>query len=170
MPGGGICIIMTRWSEDDLAGRALEQENFKRVRLPAVENGEALWPEWYPMESLNRIKAVMPPRQWSALYQQDPTPEEGTYFSRDTITRFRLGEEPEQLHRYITTDFAVTEKATADWTVYGDWGVDSKGDRWLLDRYRAQASPAKWVDVLADWIKTKKPLRVFGESGVIHRS
>jgi len=170
MPGGGICIVMTRWAEDDLAGKAMKEENFKRVRLPAMVDGKALWPEWYPVEALERIKNVMPARQWQALYQQDPTPEEGTYFSRETITRFRLGEEPKELHRYITTDFAVTEKATADYTVFGDWGVDSNGDWWLLDRYRDQSTAAKWVDILAGWIKDKSPLKVFGESGVIRRS
>ena len=170
MPGGGIVIIMTRWAEDDLAGMALKQENFRRVRLPAVTDGKALWPEWYPIEALDKIKAVMPSRQWQALYQQDPTPEEGTYFSRDSVTRYVLGEQPAQLHRYITTDFAVTEKATADYTVFGDWGVDSDGHWWLLDRYKDQSTASKWINVLSDWIKAKKPLKVFGESGVIRRS
>ena len=170
MSGGGILMILTRWAEDDLAGRATDSEDFRVIKLPAIIKGKALWPSWFDLGALKRIKHALPPRQWSALYMQDPTPEEGTYFSRETISRYRLGEEPEHLHRYITTDFAVTEKADADFTVFGDWGVDHTGDWWLLDRYRDQSTAAKWVDILTGWIKDKAPLKVLGESGVIRRS
>lgn len=173
MPGGGIVIIMTRWAEDDVAGRALESENFRRVRLQAETDGKALWPEWYPLESLNRIKAAMPPRQWQALYQQNPVPDEGVYFSRESLKRFRLGEEPERLHRYIMSDFAVTADADAsdpDYTVFGDWGIDAEGHWWLLDVYRQRTTSDQWLEVLTDWFKDKSPLKFFGEGGQIRRS
>ena len=170
MPGGAIILMMTRWHEDDLAGRILKEEGeeWEVLKLPAITDGKALWPEWFPLEELETHKKHA--RTWQSLYMQEPTPEEGTYFSRDSITRYSLGEQPESLHHYITTDFAVTEKAEADYTVFGHWGVDVDGHWWLLDVYRDQSSASKWVEVLARWIKTKKPLKVFGESGVIRRA
>lgn len=170
MPGGGILMILTRWAEDDLAGRATESEDFRTIKLPAIMEGKALWPSWFDMGQLQKIKHAMPPRQWSALYMQDPTPEEGVYFDRESFKRFRLGEEPERLHRYITSDFAVTEKDDADFTVFGDWGLDADGHWWLLNRYKAQSNAGVWIDVLVDWFESVRPMRFFGEGGVIRRS
>jgi hypothetical protein len=83
MPGGAIVLIQTRWHEDDLAGRLLEQEadQWEVLELPALhpERG-ALWPEWYDEQTLLRIKASVGPRERSALYQQQPQPDEGTFF------------------------------------------------------------------------------------------
>ena len=189
-PGGFKIIIQTRWSENDLSGRILPEEwkgesgpivardgeEWFVLSLPAqaIENdplgrkpGEWLWLDWFTPEFWEQTKKRMPPRDWSALYQQTPTPEEGTYFKRDTFQRFRLGEEPDRLNRYLTSDFAVTDKQEADYTVFGDWGLDSDGHWWLLDRYKEQTTADKWGDTLTDWFKTRKPLKFFGESGVI---
>ena len=45
--------------------------------------GEALWPAVWPKEALERIRLNTPARNWSALYQQNPVPEEGELFSAD---------------------------------------------------------------------------------------
>jgi hypothetical protein len=56
------------------------------LELPAINSeGKALWPEWYDVPALERIKANIGPREWSALYQQKPQPDEGTYFQRDWL-------------------------------------------------------------------------------------
>ena len=73
MPGGAVVVILTRWHEDDLAGRLLEAEGdqWTVLSMPAINNaGEALWPEWYDVDALARIKATIGQREWSALYQQ----------------------------------------------------------------------------------------------------
>ena len=109
---------MTRWNEDDLAGRLIEAEKtggdkWEVLELPALDvEGAALWPEKYSAERLGRIRAAIGPRDWSALYQQKPAPEEGTYYQRDWFARHEF-EEPAKAkidrHVYITSDFAVTE-------------------------------------------------------------
>ncbi len=109
-PGGAIIIIGHRMHEDDLAGRLIERmkagdgaDQWTIVRLPAIAEeptkeypepdplgrkpGEALWPASYPIKSLDRIRAnTQPPRNWFALYQQRPTPDEGAMFMPDKIT------------------------------------------------------------------------------------
>ena len=48
--------------------------------------GEALWPSDWPRQALDRIRAnTTPPRNWFALYQQRPTPDEGEMFVPDRI-------------------------------------------------------------------------------------
>lgn len=92
-PGGAIILIMTRWHEDDLAGRLLadtEGDRWEVVNLPAlaVDNdplgrspGEALCPERFDVAALERIKRVLG-NSFYALYQQRPTAPEGEFFKR----------------------------------------------------------------------------------------
>lgn len=177
MPGGAIILMMTRWHEDDLAGRILREEpgEWEVLRLPAVsDDGSALWPEWFPLSELETHKKHK--RTWEALYMQNPTPAEGTYFKREDIPRHRLEDVPTKLHRYMTSDFAVTAKAQGDesrdpdYTVLGDWGVDHDGKWWLLDVYRKQSKATEWVAQWVEWIKHKGFLKAFGEAGVIRRA
>jgi hypothetical protein len=96
MPGGAVIIVQTRWHEDDLAGRLLAHQvkggdQWHRLDLPAInERGEALWPERYPLPALRRIKAAIGPRDWSALYQQSPSPDDGEFFRRGWFDMFEV--------------------------------------------------------------------------------
>lgn len=93
MPGGGVLIILTRWHDDDLAGRLLKAEaeggeHWEVVSYPAIaeaaENhraiGDALHPERYAIEQLNSIKQVVGSFAWASLYQQSPVPAGGGMF------------------------------------------------------------------------------------------
>lgn len=92
-PKAAIILIMTRWHEDDLAGRILASEdgpNWTVVRLPAEaeENdplgrpvGAALCPERYDLKALADIRRVLG-NSYHALYQQRPTDREGEFFKR----------------------------------------------------------------------------------------
>lgn len=165
MKNGAIILMMTRWHEDDLAGRILKEEGgeWEVLKLPAITDGKALWDEWFPLEELETHKKHK--RTWEALYQQNPTPDEGVFFRRESIKRFQIGEQPEHLHKYITSDFAVTEKASADYTVLGTWGVDAAGEWWLLDVYRAQTTMDVWINALID--RFDGVMAFFGEKGLI---
>jgi predicted phage terminase large subunit-like protein len=172
-PGGTIVVINHRMHEDDLSGYLLERQNFdgdkwEVVELKALsEDGEALWPEAYPVEALERIRANTLPRFWSALYQQQPQPEEGTFFQRAWLQEWT--ERPKSLNVYGTSDYAVTEGG-GDYTVHRVWGVDEEGDIYRLGGWRGQATSDVWIDRKLDLIKEFKPLAWFGESGVIRRA
>lgn len=174
MPGGAIVLILTRWHEDDLAGRLLatQPEQWKVVSLPAIaEEGtkreRALWPAWYPLEELKRIKADVGPRDWSALYQQKPQPDEGTYFKREWFKFWKT--KPQALAIYGTSDYAVTDKG-GDYTVHRVWGVDPQGDIYRLDGWRGQTASDEWIEAKIDLIAMHKPLAWFGEAGVIQKA
>ena len=169
MPGGAIVLIQTRWHEDDLAGRILEQEadQWQVLDLPAINSaGEALWPEWYPIEALERIKATVGPREWSALYQQQPQPDEGTFFKREW---FKQWTSLPVLHYYGTSDYAVTDGG-GDYTVHNVWGIDGNGDVFRVERWREQATSDRWIEAKLDLIAKYKPLCWFGEGGVIQKA
>ena len=169
MPGGAIVLIQTRWHEDDLAGRLLEQERgqWDVLELPALhpERG-ALWPEWYDESALLRIKDTIGPREWSALYQQQPQPDEGTFFQRGW---FKSYDKLPNCRYYITTDFAVTDGG-GDYTVLTVWGIASNGDIYRADQWKGQTASDIWIERMLDLIARWKPLCCFGESGVIAKS
>lgn len=173
MPGGAIVLINTRWHEDDLAGRLLAQQKqggdqWEVLSLPAIDSrGQALWPDDYPLERLLEIKAVLPERDWNALYQQDPTPDDGTYFRRAWFKTWdRL---PTVLNLYGTSDYAVTAD-DGDWTVHRIWGVAANGDIYRVAGWRGQTASDEWIERKIDLMLKYRPLAWFGESGVIRRA
>ena len=191
-PGGRIVLIQTRWHEDDLAGSILPEtydgesgsivcrdgQVWEVLCLPAEANrqpdpigrrmGEMLWPEWFDTDHWASYRASA--RTWSALYQQRPQPDEGTFFQKAWFKRYRPEELPTELRRYGTSDYAVTEDG-GDFTCLRMWGVDPTGRIWLLDDgFRGQTSADVWVERQIDLIHRHKPLAWFGEAGVIQRA
>lgn len=171
MPGGRIVIIQTRWHEDDLSGWLQAEhahEGWVLLDLPAInDKGEALWPEQYPIEALERIKLALPQRDWSALYQQRPQPDDGNFFKREWFPEWR--EKPRHLTIYGTSDYAVTDGA-GDYTVHRVWGVDADGTIYRLDGWRGQTSSDVWIERQIDLVERWKPVAWFGEAGVIAKA
>lgn len=169
MPGGAIIVINHRMHEDDLSGRLLAQQaaggdSWEVVDLPAVNDaGEALWPEAYPIEALDRIRRNTLARFWSALYQQHPAPEEGDYFKVEWLRPYENPPAEDTLRIYGGSDYAVTADG-GDYTVHVVIGLDSDGRPWLLDLWRGQTDSATWIDAWCDLVKRWKPFE-WGEEG-----
>ena len=118
-------LIMTRWHEDDLAGRLLERENnWDVVSLPAIAEekeefrhiGEALWPERHSLERMLNIKELSP-RTFTSLYQQRPSPEEGDIIKKewfDVVPESSLPFNPDEFHKKVIIDGAFTDKTKND--------------------------------------------------------
>ncbi len=183
MPGGAIVLILTRWHEDDLAGRLLRAqeeggEQWETVNLPAeAEAGDVmgrplrapLWPEWYPTEELERIKMAVGARDWSALYQQNPVPDTGGQFERGWFRWYDPDELPDSLNHYGASDYAVTEKG-GDWTEHGVGGVDHDGRLWLRDWWSGQEAPDVTIEAKLDLAHQWRTLAWYGEKGVIEKA
>jgi predicted phage terminase large subunit-like protein len=172
MPGGAIVVINHRMHEDDLCGRLLAQQaaggdTWEVVELPAVsEQGEALWPEAYPIEALDRIRRNSQPRFWSALYQQAPTPDDGDYFKAEWLKPYDRSPALETLRVYGGSDYAVTADG-GDFTVHAVVGLDPEGRMFLLDLWRKQASSDVWVEAFCDLVREWKPIGWAEEQGQI---
>lgn len=172
MPGGSIVVINHRLHEDDLCGRLLAQQaaggdTWEVVELPAIsEAGEALWPEAYPIDVLNRIRVNSQPRFWSSLYQQRPAPEEGDYFKADWLKPYDKPPDTATLRVYGGSDFAVTSDG-GDYTVLVVVGLDPEGRMYLLDLWRKQAPSDEWVEAFCDLVLKWKPVGWAEEQGQI---
>lgn len=111
-------LIMTRWHEDDLAGRILKQETdwevvvFQAIKERANDDprqiGEALWPEKHSLERILKIKETSP-FTFNSLYQQEPKA------SRESLV-FPDWEEIDQMPDYspiLGLDFGFSNDPTA---------------------------------------------------------
>ena len=88
-PGGSIVLVMTRWASDDLTGRLIKAQTepkadkWHHVSFPAlIDDVDPVWPEYWSYEELEKVKASLSVRNWSAQYQQNPT-EEGAILKRE---------------------------------------------------------------------------------------
>lgn len=172
MPGGKIIVINHRMHEDDLCGQLLAQQaaggdRWEVVELPAINDaGEALWPDAYPITTLERIRRNTQARFWSALYMQRPTPDDGDYFKTDWLKPYDKAPDARTLRTYGGSDYATTSDG-GDYTVHAVVGVDPEGRMYLLDVWRQQASSDTWVEAFCDLVIEHKPIGWAEENGQI---
>lgn len=167
-PGGFIIAIGTRWHEDDLIGRlenasaSGEGLGWEVIKFPALAElgdplgrplGQALWPERYPEDKLKEIRKSLGPYQFSALYQQNPTPEEGNSVQR-RWWRF-YSEDPKDLLEKAdkaiqSWDLAIKETTTGSFTV-GFVLARVGGQIYVLDRFRKRINTPDMLAKVEEW-------------------
>lgn len=137
-PGAPVVLILTRWHEDDLAGRLLAAEDghlWRVVRIPAQADHDPSKGETDPLgrapgdflesargrtpEQWQAIRTRVGERTWNALYQGRPTSAAGTVFRRE---RWRYYDQPLWVER---TDGARIVSAYDDLLI--SWDLTFKG-------------------------------------------
>ncbi len=160
VPGAPQVGITTRWHEDDVAGRILPEDwdgdsgliqgrdgrMWYVICLPAIADraddplgrkiGETLWPEWFNHEHWAPFQKNS--RTWASLYQQKPSPDDGSFFKKDWFRRFDV--RPKDLRYYMTSDHAPGDSAGSDWNVFRIWGIDPNQHIYMVDGYRSQGT------------------------------
>lgn len=146
-PHSKVILIMTRWHEDDLAGRLLaEEENIKLLRFPCEceekndllgrEIGDALCPEigkdnkWLE-EYKKGLISQEGSMTWNALFQGRPTAMEGNVIERDWWEYYE--ELPEDIPTYImSVDASFKDDDQSDFVALQVWGKKHH-DIYLID-------------------------------------
>ncbi len=180
-PGGGVLVILTRWHDDDLAGKLLSAaqeggDEWTVVKYPAIaeeneefrSHGEALHPERYDVEALQRIQRAVGPRDWSALYQQNPVADDGDYFSRDMIQYFDPEDiDLDRMKFYCAWDLAIGKKDRNDYSVGMVVGIDEMEHIFVVDVVRGRFDGFELVEQILDMYETWRPSIVGIEKGHI---
>lgn len=148
-PKSGILLGMTRWHEDDLAGRLLREmdndgDQWRIVSFPAIAEcdeeyrleGEALHPERYDLERLTKIKKAVGSQAWNALYQQRPSSKGGDIIKGAWFKRYSVL--PRMKRIIITADTAQKTKQHNDYSVLLVAGVGHDGGVYVLDLIRGK--------------------------------
>jgi predicted phage terminase large subunit-like protein len=178
-PGGGVLIILTRWHDLDLAGQLLAEEDgdkWEVIRYPAIatekepfrEIGEALHRDRYDEEALNRIRKAVGPRDFEALYQQNPVPDSGDYFKREDLQYYsREDLKYDNLHIYTAWDLAIGQKEQNDYSVGLTVGFDQDENLYILDVVRGRWDGFNLVEEILDSYELWMPSIVGIERGHI---
>ena len=165
-PGAPVVLILTRWHEDDLAGRLLAAEDghlWKVLNIPAQADHD---PNKGETDALDRevgefmqsargrtlqqwaaIKVRAGSRTWNALYQGRPSPAEGGMFKRDHWQQYDvpLWLEREDGSNIVTHydeiiaswDMAFKDTASSDYVVGQVW-MRRGAEAFLLDQVRGR--------------------------------
>jgi predicted phage terminase large subunit-like protein len=139
----GLVSHNTRWHEDDLAGRIIADmeaggEQWEIVKLPAYDEtiDRYLWEARYPRSEYEATKKALGSHLWSAMYQQEPHPEEGGILKRNWWKFYKAI--PKHFDIIIQSwDMTFKDLQTSDYVVGQVWGKE-KGDFYLLDQFRAR--------------------------------
>ena len=193
--GASVIIVLTRWHEDDIVGRLTDPENphyseaearkWKIINLPFFADSKddplgrpvgetdasVLWPERFPA-AFGLAQRGLNPRGFSALYQQNPTPEDGDFFTRDMVALYTPNQRPamSDLRLYAASDHAVGTKQTNDASVFMIVGVDANDDIWILDVWWERAPADVAVEAIINIIRRRKPIIWWAEKGHISKS
>jgi len=130
-PGGAIVIVMTRWHQRDLTGQILKasqnrdgSDAWEIIQLPAIlPSGNSLWPEFWKLDELEKLKAELPASKWSAQYQQDPTSEETAIIKREWWRPWEKKNPPECEFIIQSWDTAFLKTERSDYSACTTWGV-----------------------------------------------
>jgi predicted phage terminase large subunit-like protein len=163
---------MTRWHEDDLAGRLLHKmqyeggDQWKVVRFPAIAEedeefrraGEALHPERFPIERLEAIRKVVGSYTFGALYQGNPTPKGGGIITREDFRLYRRDDMDQTFKQFnliaLTIDAAFKDTTTSSYVAIQAWGRDGAGRHFLLKQKRARLTFTGTVKAILEMRQT----------------
>jgi len=130
-PGGAIIIVMTRWSKRDLTGQILKDaaandslDEWEVIEFPAIlPSGKPLWPEFWELEELEKVKRDVPNSKWMAQYQQNPISESAAIVKREWWVEWE-GDDPPQCDFILQSwDTAFEKTSRADYSACTTWGI-----------------------------------------------
>lgn len=170
-PGAAVVLIMTRWHEDDLAGRMIadlagSEQRVQILSLPmeAKEDdpigrkvGEMLWPEWFTAQMVEVAKRE--PRTWSALYQQEPRPIGGGEFKVEWLNYWT--NQPAASNKVILVDPSSGKSRTrGDYTSMWVIGCGPDGNDYVIDGIRDRLNLTERTEALFALVRRHKPVAV----------
>lgn len=178
-PNACIVIISTRWHEDDLCGRLMQQERneWTIIHLPRVvetpthelndplgrKMGNMLWPEYFTKEQDAELRKDA--RAYQANQQGEPSAASGTFFTSDMLLGYNSYQElpsEESMRFYCASDHAVRTKQVNDLTCMIPFGVDYRGTIWILpDVWWQRGDAATQVDEMLNMARRRNPLYWF---------
>ncbi len=164
MDDGAVIVMQTRWHEDDLAGWLMREhgdENWEVVNIPAdLEKDIIPWPERYPAEALTKIRRMIGPREWSALYMQEPVPGGGGEFRRDWMKHYESppDETGGGTNKYILVDPAGENRPGNDYTAIWVLGLQADGNYYWLDGVRDRLNLTQRVATVMRLHRKWKPI------------
>jgi predicted phage terminase large subunit-like protein len=130
-PGGAIVVVMTRWSKRDLTGQILKDASandsigeWEVIEFPAIlPSDKPLWPEFWELDELLKVKRDVPNSKWMAQYQQNPISESAAIVKREWWQEWESDQPPQCDFILQSWDTAFEKTQRADYSACTTWGV-----------------------------------------------
>jgi predicted phage terminase large subunit-like protein len=141
-PGGAIVIVATRWAKRDLCGQILKDAaandslgEWEVIEFPAIlPSGQPLWPEFWSLAELEKVKRDVPNSKWQAQYQQNPISESAAIVKREWWREWESDVPPRCDFILQSWDTAFEKSQRADYSACTTWGVFYKEDAAGVDQ------------------------------------
>ena len=173
--------LMPRNSDKQTVTEALKQYTTKRVLWKSVKYrahtddfSQILWPERWPESRLREERAEYVAKGIGDVYSQEylniPIDESLAYFKKSDFLPLNEDDKKKGLNYYITVDLAISEKQTADYSVFLIAGIDDERRIHIKNVLRERLDGKEIVDTLLSLSNVYKPVAIGIEEGQISKS
>lgn len=160
-PDGTIVVIGTRWHQDDLYAKILEEGTSWDCLIKTAfrEDGSVTFPEKFSLEHLANLRATKGPYEFSSQYLNNPIDESASDFKAAWI-RYYEPTTPHPASLYLTIDPAVSLSTDADYTAMLVAGMFKDRRIRVVDYLHKKVVPHELVDLVFELVKKWKLHRV----------
>ena len=125
-------VLGTRWHVDDPYGAFIAGGWPALVRTAIGPDGQALWPDLWPVEKLEAKRIELGSAIFNLQYQNDPSGMGGNIFRREW---FRYVDEVPAGARRGGVDLNASSSERADYTAAVEWVEDDKHNLYMVGAY-----------------------------------
>ena len=164
-----IILNGTPFNQKDIMYEAVESGKWDVNVWPVCEEWpttpelfQSVWPDRFTYENVQKSYDLNAPSFQQEMMLRIVSDEDRLIMDWE-ITKFNLKAwkaSKVETNRYITTDFATTEKKSGDWSVMSVWDVDSEGNYKWIDGVMKKQNMGGNVDDLFTLVKKYNPLGV----------
>ena len=142
-----------KWKVLKLRFEADDEDFYKRPQ------GDILWPNHFSSDEIAEIKSD--PATYMALFQQEPQPHEGSWFSKEWLNYYEDNRlDPHKLNIYILVDPALSTKSSGNYTTMVVVGLGEDRNFYILSFYRDRVDPYQRADAIFGMVRRWHPIRV----------
>lgn len=145
-----------------------------KYRAHSDDFGAILWPHRWPEAKLKAEREDYIRQGLGDVYSQEylniPIDESTSYFRKSDFLPVNEEDRKMGLNYYITVDLAISEKQTADWSVFFIAGVDENRRIQVRNVMRERLDGKEIVDMLLSLNDVYKPVAIGIEEGQISKA
>jgi len=147
VPGGQIVVVGTPFHGSDLYADLAKNKRYCFSKFPALtREGLPLWPARYSAEDLDAKKVEIGSIRFTREFLCEPISDDMSLFPEKLFrgsdvevrnvalgSSARFWNEMGVTKRYVGVDFALSSSTSADYTAIFVLGLDTMGNRWVVD-------------------------------------
>lgn len=134
------------------------EQDWTYYSVPIELNNEILWPDKYSNDDLRKKQLDLGSFAYNSQMLNVISSGEKVFDVSDIkieTQQLQIG----TMNIFMASDFAISEKKSADETVHIVVGVDKNNDIWVLDLFNERVNPKQSIDALIALHQKYKPIR-----------